>query len=119
VVRLAARCHFSRTAAQLISPTYSLLLGVVAIAPPNRPDLMTKERQGQRRGLRSATDLNAELERIAAMTIDELREAVSTRNEPVSGGRGQQIPDIGKSQPETVAPTNIAQRQESSRPCRL
>src|SRR5271170_1152589 len=35
---------------------------------------MTNERRGQRRGSRSAVDPNAELERIAAMTIDELRE---------------------------------------------
>ena len=47
---------------------------------------MTKERQGQRRGLRSPADLNAELERTAAMTIDELRELWRQR-------RGQNPPE--------------------------
>ena len=47
---------------------------------------MTRERQGQRRGLRSAADLNLELGRIAAMTIDELRELWRER-------RGQNPPE--------------------------
>jgi Protein of unknown function (DUF2924) len=47
---------------------------------------MTKERQGRRRGSHSATDLNAELERVAAMTIDELRELWRQR-------RGQNPPE--------------------------
>src|SRR5271170_2366356 len=47
---------------------------------------MRKERQGQRRGLRSPADLSAELECIAAMTIDELRELWRER-------RGQNPPE--------------------------
>jgi hypothetical protein len=48
---------------------------------------MTKERQGQRRASRSTTDLDAELEGIGAMTIDELRELWRQRrgrNPPVA-----------------------------------